>query len=158
MKNVSGRSGSLNGADWPDRAITVLGQLRKAGVSVAMDDFGTGYSSLSLLVDLPLDIVKIDRSFVNVITDNQRSRSVVEAVIHLSKALKLSIVAEGVETDEQLALLKSLGCHEVQGYHISKPMPGDETTEFLRRQYSLAQRLEVPEPVPERRVLPFNKT
>jgi diguanylate cyclase (GGDEF)-like protein len=121
--------------DSPQRARVVLGQLRKAGVSIAMDDFGTGYSSLALLADLPLDCVKIDRSFVNVITENQRSRAVVESVINMARALQLKVIAEGVETNEQLAMLRSLGCNEVQGFLISKPMPPDEAVEFLRQQY-----------------------
>ena len=121
--------------DSPQRARVVLGQLRKAGVSVAMDDFGTGYSSLALLADLPLDCVKIDRSFVNVITENQRSRAVVESVINMAQALQLKVIAEGVETNEQLAMLRSLGCNEVQGFLISKPLPPEEAVEFLREQY-----------------------
>ena len=120
--------------DSQHRARIVLSQLREAGLSVSMDDFGTGYTSLGLLVDLPLDTVKIDRSFVVAMTDSSRSRAVVESVINMSHALSLRVVGEGVETNEQLSILASLGCNEIQGYLISRPLPAAEITEFLRQQ------------------------
>jgi len=116
------------------RARIVLSQLREAGIRVSMDDFGTGYTSLGLLADLPLDMVKIDRSFVVAMTSSSRSRAIVESVINMAHALALGVVGEGVETNEQLTTLASLGCNEIQGFLISKPLPADEVTEFLRQQ------------------------
>jgi EAL domain-containing protein (putative c-di-GMP-specific phosphodiesterase class I) len=106
-----------------------------------MDDFGTGYSSLALLADLPLDAVKIDRSFVIGMEDDRRSRAIVESVINMAHALDLRVVAEGVETNEALTLLTRLGCHEVQGYLISRPCNAQEITGFLRKQVQLKDHL-----------------
>ena len=124
--------------DSPQRARIVLGQLRDAGVSVAMDDFGTGYSSLALLADLPLDTVKIDRSFVIGMEDNARSRAIVESVINMAHALRLRVVAEGVETNEVLAMLTGLGCHQAQGFLISRPAAADDILAFLTTQQRLS--------------------
>ncbi len=118
----------------PQRARVVLTQLREAGIGVAMDDFGTGYSSLALLADLPLDSVKIDRSFIAAIDDSQRSRSIVESIINMAHALRLKVIGEGIETNDQLAALTTLGCEEIQGYLIARPMPSDQATEFLTSQ------------------------
>ncbi|MGI9324643.1 MAG: EAL domain-containing protein [Pseudomonadales bacterium] len=118
----------------PQRARVTLGRMREAGMRVSMDDFGTGYSSLSLLADLPLDAVKIDRSFVDAMLTSQRSRAIVESVVNMAQSLQLHVVGEGIETNEQLAVLTSLGCNEIQGYLISRPMPADEVTEFLKQQ------------------------
>lgn len=108
-----------------------LARLRDAGVGVSLDDFGTGYTSLSLLSELPLDVVKIDRSFVTPIEYSARSRAVVGSVISMAHALNLRVVAEGVETNTQLEALQQLGCDEVQGYLICRPQPADEITAFL---------------------------
>ena len=99
-----------------------------------MDDFDTGYSSLALLADLPLDSVKIDRSFVAAMEESERSRSIVESVINMAHALRLKVVGEGIETNEQLAMLTALGCQELQGYLISRPMPAEDATEYLLSQ------------------------
>ncbi len=118
----------------PQRARIALGQLRAAGISVSMDDFGTGYTSLALLADLPLDSVKIDRSFVIAMASSERSRAIVESIINMAHTLKLSVVGEGIETNEQLTTLAELGCNIIQGYLISKPMDAHQTTDFLRQQ------------------------
>ena len=120
--------------DDPDAARRALETLRAAGVSVSMDDFGTGYTSLALLADLPLDTVKIDRSFVVAMGESERSRAVVESVITMAHALKLRVVGEGIETEEQLETLAGFGCDEIQGYLISRPLPADEITAFLVRE------------------------
>ena len=120
--------------DDPDAARRALETLRAAGVSVSMDDFGTGYTSLALLADLPLDTVKIDRSFIVAMHDSERSRAVVESVITMAHALKLRVVGEGIETEEQLETLAGFGCDEIQGYLISRPLPSDEITAFLVRE------------------------
>lgn len=101
---------------------TVLQQLKKLGVKIAIDDFGTGYSSLSYLKDLPADTLKVDRSFVELIGKGRRDEAILETVITLGQKLQLTIVAEGVETSEQLQYVTMRGCHYIQGYYISKPL------------------------------------
>lgn len=107
--------------------------IRGLGVSVAIDDFGTGFSSLSYLSRLPVDTLKIDRSFVVDMTEGPEGLSLVSTIIHLAHSLKLKIVAEGVETEEQSRLLRLLNCDEMQGFLFSKPVPGEVFEEkFLR--------------------------
>lgn len=118
-----------------DFAIEALGQLRRHGIRISMDDFGTGYTSLALLADLPLDTVKIDRTFIDGIDSSAKSRAIVEAVINMAHSLDLSVVAEGVETNEQLTSLTALGCNEIQGYLISHPISSEYLLEFLQQNY-----------------------
>jgi diguanylate cyclase (GGDEF)-like protein len=108
------------------RAIIVLNQLKELGVSIALDDFGTGFSSLSLLNDFPVDIVKIDRSFITNLAADTSSYAIVSAVIGLSHALGMTVTAEGVETVEQYDELAALGCDECQGYHFARPTAAAE--------------------------------
>jgi diguanylate cyclase (GGDEF)-like protein/PAS domain S-box-containing protein len=105
----------------PHHASTSLAKLRSAGVSIAIDDFGTGHSSLRMLAGLPIDVLKIDRSFVHDLATNRNHRLIVQTTIRLAASLGMKTVAEGVETVEQLELLKVLGCDSVQGYLISRP-------------------------------------
>ena len=114
-----------------DRAIAILAQLKQKGISIALDDFGTGYSSLSYLQKLPIDTLKIDRSFVTDIASNPDDAAISRAIVALAKSLQLNITAEGVETKAQLDYLQHQGCHEVQGYYFSKPLPQDRLKEFL---------------------------
>ncbi len=107
------------------RGLALLNRIRALGVQIVLDDFGTGYSSLSYFRQFPFDKVKIDRSFIAEMLDNSHARSIVEAVISLGRGLDLQVVAEGVETKEQLALLQAQGCTQAQGYYISRPMPID---------------------------------
>jgi EAL domain-containing protein (putative c-di-GMP-specific phosphodiesterase class I) len=100
-------------------------------ITLAIDDFGTGYSSMSLVKKFPIDVLKIDRSFVRNITSDTEDKALADAIIALGRALDLTIVAEGVETAEQEALLRAHNCDEVQGYLISKPLPADECAAFL---------------------------
>lgn len=104
----------------------ILNDLSALGVGIHIDDFGTGYSSLSYLAELPVKSLKIDRSFIDKIIDSESIVRVVQAIIALGNAMDLSIVAEGVETDQQYALVRKLGCHIVQGYFIAKPMPAEQ--------------------------------
>ncbi len=106
-------------------------QLREAGVQVFMDDFGTGYSGLSQIAHLPLDALKIDRAFVAGMALSIEHRAIVQAIINLAKALRIYVVAEGVETEEQAARLHALGCDEAQGYLFSHPTPAADIDKLL---------------------------
>ena len=106
-----------------DRTVSILKELKKLGVSISMDDFGTGYSSLSSLKILPIDLLKIDRSLVIDIETNKTARTIAKAIVDMSKALDLTVLAEGVETEGQRDILDELGCDVVQGYLYSKPEP-----------------------------------
>jgi EAL domain-containing protein (putative c-di-GMP-specific phosphodiesterase class I) len=107
-----------------------LAQLRAVGVRVAVDDFGTGYSSLAYLRRFPVDVLKIDRSFVAPLTEGSRPAALVRSVIDLGNALDMDTVAEGVESQEQAEILSSLGCHVAQGYYFGRPQDA-ETVERL---------------------------
>jgi EAL domain-containing protein (putative c-di-GMP-specific phosphodiesterase class I) len=109
-----------------EQTAPVLRSLRAIGVKFAVDDFGTGYSSLASLQRFPIDLLKIDRSFVTRLPDEEDAGTIVWAVVRLAHNLHLRVVAEGVETPEQLAALKQYGCDIAQGYLFSKPVPGDE--------------------------------
>lgn len=109
----------------------LLDLMIKQDISVSIDDFGTGYSSLSYLTSFPVNKIKIDRSFVAKLPDDKKAYAVVTAIIGLAKSLNLKVVAEGIETNEQLACLVKLGCQYGQGYLFSKPVPADEATKLL---------------------------
>ena len=108
-----------------------LDALLTAGIRVAIDDFGTGYSSLAYLQEIPAQVVKIDRSFIQRIEQEKRSRTLVKAMISMAHDLGYSVVAEGVENHQTYAFLDSLGCDEVQGYFISRPMPPSQFEQWL---------------------------
>jgi EAL domain-containing protein (putative c-di-GMP-specific phosphodiesterase class I) len=129
----------LDDASWTLRTLRVL---RGAGVRIAIDDFGTGYSSLSRLSQLPVDTLKIDRSFTSRLPDNAAGCTVVSTIIALARAFNMTTVAEGVETREQLAFLERAGCGESQGYLHSRPVPSAEL-ELL-----MAQRADLRSPPP----------
>lgn len=116
-----------------DEAVRILESLKQLGVSVSIDDFGTGYSSLSYLKRFPIDAIKIDRSFVMDIPHDANDSAIAQAVISLGHSLGLKVVAEGVETLEQLAFLRGNDCDEIQGYLFSKPLPPEELVELLQR-------------------------
>lgn len=109
-----------------EEVISVLRQLQAKGVTIAIDDFGTGYSSLSYLKRFPVDVIKIDQSFIRHLSEEREDISIVRAIITLCHSLNLRVVAEGVETEDQWQLLKKLRCNEIQGYVVSKPIPGNE--------------------------------
>ncbi|MBU4335517.1 MAG: EAL domain-containing protein, partial [Actinobacteria bacterium] len=114
------------------QACGILAELQDGGVRIAVDDFGTGYSSLAYLRDLPIDELKIDRSFVMPMTADERAVALVSAAVALAHGLGLVVVAEGVEDEATLSLLAELGCDLAQGYHIARPMPGDQLPGWLR--------------------------
>ena len=114
------------------RAAQTLQKLRSLGVHISLDDFGTGYSSLSYLKRLPVDSLKIDRSFISDIAVNREDTAMVSAIIAMAQRLGIRVVAEGVETREQLRTLRQLGCDELQGYLISRPLPGPDAVELFR--------------------------
>lgn len=109
-----------------------LYELKEMGILIAIDDFGTGYSSLNYLRTLPVDILKIDQSFVNELPSNPKNKNIIRAIIQLSQALNLSVVAEGVETDEQKNFLLNEGCHIMQGYHFHRPIPGKALKQIMK--------------------------
>jgi diguanylate cyclase (GGDEF)-like protein/PAS domain S-box-containing protein len=115
------------------RAQSILRRLKSLGVRIAMDDFGTGYSSLSYLQAFPFDKIKIDRTFIANLVSNEHSAAIVRAVIGLGRGLSLPVVAEGVETGEQLAFLKRESCDEVQGYFVGRPAPIETYAETVGR-------------------------
>jgi len=111
----------------------VLSDLREIGVRLAVDDFGTGYSALSYLREFPVNTLKIDRSFVHDIVNNKNNRRLVETIINMAHGLELVTIAEGVETEEQDALLSELDCNMVQGYYYCKPVAAEEIRNLARR-------------------------
>jgi len=122
--------------DDAERAVRVLHQLTHLGVRVSVDDFGTGYSSLSYLRRLPLDRLKIDRTFIRDVTTKREDAEIVRAIIALAHTLQLHVVAEGVETREQLDYLRTLGCDQYQGYHYSAPLSADSFRELVQQRRS----------------------
>ena len=115
----------------PAEAVRVLTELKQFGVLVSIDDFGTGYSSLAQLRQLPVDVLKIDRSFVQHIVEDAEDRAIAETVVSLARAIEVAVVAEGVETAEQDQALRSMGCDFVQGYHYARPMPAAALADLL---------------------------
>jgi EAL domain-containing protein (putative c-di-GMP-specific phosphodiesterase class I) len=117
----------------PERAIDTLGQLRKLGVHLAVDDFGTGYSSLAYLHRLPVDEIKIDKSFVSKLAGATSRANIVRASVDLGHSLRLESVAEGVEDARTWDLLAALGCDTAQGFYMGRPMAAEEILPWLRR-------------------------
>ncbi|MGV3654682.1 MAG: putative bifunctional diguanylate cyclase/phosphodiesterase [Noviherbaspirillum sp.] len=114
-----------------EKATSVLSEISESGISIAIDDFGTGYSSLSVLKALPIDILKIDQSFVRDLGNTVGDTAIVAAIVNMARALALRVVAEGVENKEQLAILRSLGCDEYQGFFYGPPLPANELARKL---------------------------
>jgi EAL domain-containing protein (putative c-di-GMP-specific phosphodiesterase class I) len=123
-----------------ERSIETLRRLKNFGVTIAIDDFGTGYSSLSYLRRLPLDVLKIDRSFVQGIGTSAEDDAIVRAVISMAQSLGLSVTAEGIETSEQARLLREWSCQTGQGYLFSRPLPAEEFTALFRMHSAVSSR------------------
>jgi EAL domain-containing protein (putative c-di-GMP-specific phosphodiesterase class I) len=117
--------------DRPDAIRPILFALRDLGIQISVDDFGTGYSSLAYLHRFPLDILKIDRSFVNTLQHSGESSEIIRTIINLAHSLDLSIVAEGVETEEQWKTLRHFGATHAQGYLVSPPVNGSFATQYI---------------------------
>jgi len=119
--------------------ISRLNQISSTGIHLSVDDFGTGYSSLSYLKKFPLNELKIDKSFIDEVCTDGDDAVIVAAMINLAHALKLKVIAEGVENESQLNWLEWYGCDAVQGYYFSKPLPADAFAPFIRKQMALAR-------------------
>jgi EAL domain-containing protein (putative c-di-GMP-specific phosphodiesterase class I) len=118
----------------PERTIKLLDQLYALGLHLAIDDFGTGYSSLSALQQFPISTLKIDKSFVRDVATNPDDATLVDTIVQMGQNLHMDVVAEGVETEDQLAFLQSLGCTYVQGLLFGEPMSSDNYLELLLAQ------------------------
>ncbi len=116
---------------YPDECQSVLESCKEFGLKIAIDDFGTGYSSLAYLKQLPINKLKIDRSFIIHLEENHRSRAIIDSVVHLARGLEMQVVAEGVETPGQLAMLRDLECENLQGFLFSKPVSAEIAAEIL---------------------------
>jgi len=116
-------------------AIPILRNLKGLGISISIDDFGTGYSSLNYIKKFPIDVLKIDQSFIRDIHVDEKDAAITSTIIHLGKSLGLEVIAEGVENEEQVELLSNANCHKIQGFYYSKPLPVDELEKrFLQKQ------------------------
>jgi len=120
-----------------EEASGILRELKQMGLRVAIDDFGTGYSSLAHLKRFPLDILKIDRSFIREIPGDRDNEAITTAIIAMAQSLNLEVIAEGVETEEQLSFLRDHGCGAVQGYMFSPALPGEDMKEYLKKEPEL---------------------
>ncbi len=109
-------------------------KLRARGFKIEMDDFGTGYSSLNMITTIPIDVLKIDMSFIRNMNRDEKSRKLVELVMEIADFLKVPAVAEGVEDESQLEALKKMGCQLIQGYYFSKPVPPEDFEKFIKQE------------------------
>lgn len=131
-----------------EQAVALLDKIQARGVTLAIDDFGTGYSSMSMMKRFPIDTIKIDRSFVRDLPADRDDRAIAEAIIHMGKALGLTVVAEGVENEAQMAFLAARACDQIQGFLFSRPVPADEIPKLLTIDVASAPPLQ-PAPPPE---------
>jgi EAL domain-containing protein (putative c-di-GMP-specific phosphodiesterase class I) len=119
-----------------EKTIATMNELKEIGIQLSLDDFGTGYSSLSQLKHFPFDKLKIDQSFVRGLPHDPNDLALTTAIIAMGRALKLKVIAEGVETKAQLDILQSLGCDEIQGFVVTKPLPASDFARFARENSS----------------------
>jgi Amt family ammonium transporter len=129
----------------PESAAAILRRLKELGVQVCLDDFGTGYSSLSYLLRFPVDVLKIDRSFVQAMGPDWQNAEIVQAILSLARSLGITVVAEGVETSAQLDALKTLGCDGAQGYYIARPVDSEHAWALLRGPGEPGEKARAPE-------------
>jgi diguanylate cyclase len=129
------------------QAIVTLEKLSEMGIHISIDDFGTGYSSLSYLKRFPIDKLKIDRSFIRDISSDSNDAAIVRATIALAHSLRLRVIAEGVETEDQLQFLRAVGCDEYQGFYKSKPVPAADFARQMRAEiWNASRALGAPRP------------
>ena len=121
----------------PVRMVAILTEIKNLGVRLAIDDFGTGYSSLAQIKHFPIDTLKVDRSFIRNIPQDAQDKAITEAIIAMGRTLSLTVVAEGVETIEQMDFLKERSCDEMQGYYFSKPVVPEQFADLLRTHVSV---------------------
>ncbi|WP_313979087.1 putative bifunctional diguanylate cyclase/phosphodiesterase [Iodidimonas nitroreducens] len=119
----------------PEFTARCLHEIKELGPTLALDDFGTGYSSLNYLNSFPIDCIKIDQSFVGQVDRDEQSSKIIRIITMLADTLRMSVVAEGIETSEQHVMMRSLGCRYGQGYLFSRPLPKDDATAHLRKQF-----------------------
>ena len=117
----------------PTRIIAVLTKIKNMGVRLAIDDFGTGYSSLAQIKHFPVDTLKVDRSFIRNIPQDAADKAITEAIIAMGNTLSLNVIAEGVETEDQMIFLDEHSCDEMQGYYFSKPIMPEQFADILRK-------------------------
>ena len=117
--------------------LEVIRRLRERGFEIEMDDFGSGYSSLNMLSDMPIDVLKMDMEFIRNIEASETDRRLVSLILDIARYLKVDVVAEGVETEGQLEILKQGKCELVQGYYFSRPLPPEEFEALIRREIDL---------------------
>lgn len=110
--------------------------LKEAGFTLLMDDFGSGYSSLNILLETPFDVIKLDKKFMENMMVSNKGKLILEQVVLMADKLELGLLAEGVETKEQIDLLENIGCDQVQGYYYAKPMPEEEFFTLLKEQHA----------------------
>jgi diguanylate cyclase len=120
-------------------SVAKLAEARRSGLQVAIDDFGTGYSSLGYLSRLPIDALKIDRSFIVGVAKDPQETTIVATIISLAHAMDLKVIAEGVETNDQARLLRLLKCDQIQGYLVSRPQPAPEIEKMLTNRFSFQE-------------------
>ena len=119
-----------------DEAVRLLSRLRAAGLTVAIDDFGAGYSSLTHLKNLPVDVLKVDKAFIDDVPGDTNGENLVQSVLALAKSLQLTVIAEGVEREEQLNWLRGQRCEIIQGYIYAPPVSAEQATEWLKSRYA----------------------
>lgn len=129
-------------ADDANQVLEVIRRLRERGFEIEMDDFGSGYSSLNMLSDMPVDVLKMDMKFIRNIENSETDRKLVTLILDIAKFLDVSVVAEGVETEGQLAILRSGNCDLVQGYFFSRPLPPEEFEQLIRRELAIERKKE----------------
>jgi EAL domain-containing protein (putative c-di-GMP-specific phosphodiesterase class I) len=115
-----------------DDAVAQLRDLKQLGLKIALDDFGTGYSNLHQLSRLPIDKLKVDRSFVRYLAHDTPSLAMAEAIIALGRRLGIYVIAEGIESEQDMTVLREHDCHHAQGFHIGRPMPGQQFVQWYR--------------------------
>ena len=115
-----------------EKALKCINEIKKMGIKIAIDDFGTGYSSLSYLNKFPADMLKIDKSFIDVMNSSESSRQYVATIISIGHVLNLDVISEGVETEDQLETLKTIGCDYIQGYLWGRPLPPEEAEKLVK--------------------------